>query len=89
MGFVSQSAPTKELERMVLGGLISHDGDAVLEWMVGNVAITYDPAANVKVTKSKSGKVDGVVALIMALGEWMTFENNDPEDLPDDFIRLI
>ena len=88
MGFVSQSAPTKELERLILGGDVMHDGDPVLDWMLGNVAVTYDPAGNVKVTKSKSGKVDGVVALVMALGEWMTFEYDD-DNPPDEFIRLL
>ena len=88
MGFVSQSAPTKELERLILGGEIMHDGDPVLDWMLGNVAVTYDPAGNVKVTKSESGKVDGVVALVMALGEWMTFEHDD-DNPPDEFIRLL
>lgn len=88
MGFVSQSAPTKELERLILGGDLIHDGDPVLDWMVGNVAVTYDPAGNVKVTKSKSGKVDGVVALVMALGEWMTFSHTEDET-PDNFIRLL
>lgn len=87
MGFVSQSAPTKELERLILGGQLCHDGDPVLDWMVGNVAVTYDPAGNVKVTKSKSGKVDGVVALVMALGEFMTFAHD--EEAPDEFIRLL
>lgn len=89
MGFVSQSAPTKNLERLILGGMISHDGDPVTEWMFGNVALQYDPAGNVKITKSRSGKVDGVVAAVMALGEWMTFDAGTDEPLPDDLIRLI
>ena len=89
MGFVSQSAPTKALERLILGNKITHDGDPVTEWMFGNVALQYDPAANVKITKSRSGKVDGVVAAVMALGEWMTFEADLDEPLPDDLIRLI
>lgn len=89
MGFVSQSAPTKELERLILGNRITHDGDPVTEWMFGNVALQYDPAANVKITKSRSGKVDGVVSAVMALGEWMTFDADLDEPLPDDLIRLI
>jgi phage terminase large subunit-like protein len=89
MGFVSQSAPTKNLERLILGNMIHHDGDAVTEWMFGNVALQYDPAGNVKITKSRSGKVDGVVAAVMALGEWMTFDAGTNEPLPDDLIRLL
>jgi phage terminase large subunit-like protein len=35
-----------------------------------------DPAQNIKINKAKSSeKVDGMVALVMALGEMMTDEN--------------
>ena len=43
----------------------------------------------VKIAKSRSGKVAGGVAAVMALGEWMTFEADLDEPLPDDLIRLI
>jgi phage terminase large subunit-like protein len=91
MGFVSQSAPTKEAERLILDGKLKHDGDPVLEWQLGAVALTYDPAGNVKITKSKSGKVDGLVALVMALGEFMTWNDEETAPtLPDDFtIRTL
>jgi len=40
-----------------------------LRWQMGNVMLTKDPAGNIKVDKSKSGdKVDGVVAMVMAMG---------------------
>ena len=52
-------------------GLI-HGGHPVLRWQMGNVMLTKDPAGNVKVDKAKSGdKVDGVVAMVMAIGELM------------------
>lgn len=87
MGFVSQSAPTKEAERLILDGKLKHNGDPVLEWQLGAVALTYDPAGNVKITKNKSGKVDGLVALIMALGEFMTWNSADTTpELPEDFV---
>ena len=71
-GFVSMSAPTKELERKVMNRELSHDGNPVTRWMLGNVLLQYDPAGNVKVNKAKSGdKVDGVVSIIMALGGCM------------------
>jgi phage terminase large subunit-like protein len=41
-----------------------------------------DPAGNIKPDKAKSAqKIDGIVASIMALGEWMTAqadEDNNP-----------
>jgi len=40
----------------------------VLRWMMGNVAVSTDPAGNVKINKAKSTqRVDGVVALAMAI----------------------
>lgn len=74
-GFASMSAPTKKLESMVLSGALIHGGNPVLRWMASNVSLRIDPAGNVKVDKAKSReKVDGIVALAMAVGEWMTDE---------------
>lgn len=71
-GFASMSAPTKEVEKMILGGEISHGGNPVLSWMVSNVAIREDPAGNRKPDKEKSvERIDGAVALIMAIGRAM------------------
>ncbi len=40
--------------------------------------VKKDDAENVKFSKSKAGdKIDGVVALIMAIGEQMTIEKSD------------
>lgn len=91
-GFVSMSAPTKQFERVILDGALNHKPDIVLDWMLDNVALAFDPAGNMKVTKQKSGgKVDGIVAAIMALGEFMTFDDDDTRpELPDDIsIRLL
>jgi phage terminase large subunit-like protein len=67
-GFASLSAPTKELEKLILSGQVRHGGHPVLRWMAGNVAVEQDPAGNVKPSKKKSTeRIDGVVALVMAL----------------------
>jgi len=67
-GFRSMSPPTKELLRMVLNGQIAHGGHPVLRWMADNMVVDTDPAGNVKPNKRKSReKIDGMVALIMAL----------------------
>jgi phage terminase large subunit-like protein len=72
-GFASMSAPTKDLQRMLLKGtpehpIIRHGGNPALRWMVDNFAVAMDPAGNVKPDKANAGdKIDGVVALIMAL----------------------
>ena len=68
-GFASMSAPTKELEKLILGKQIAHGGHPVLRWMVSNVAVKQDAAGNMKPDKAKSTeRIDGVVALVMSLG---------------------
>ena len=75
-GFRSMSAPTKEVEKLILGEQIIHNSNPVMNWMLSNIAIQEDPAGNLKPNKAKSkDKIDGVVALIMALGEMMIGED--------------
>ena len=75
-GFLSMSAPTKELEKVILGEQIIHDGNPVMSWAINNIAIQEDPAGNIKPNKAKSTeKIDPVVALVMSLGEYMTGED--------------
>lgn len=67
-GYMSMSAPTKELMNLVLGGKIRHGGNPVLRWNADNLVVTQDPAGNLKPDKAKATqKIDGMVALIMAL----------------------
>jgi phage terminase large subunit-like protein len=67
-GFASMSAPTKEIDKLILSGNLRHGAHPVLRWMAGNVAIEQDPAGNIKPSKKKSTeKIDGIVALIMAI----------------------
>lgn len=68
-GFASMSEPTKALESELLEGRILHGGHPILRWMAANVAVREDPAGNLKPDKERSReKIDGIVALIMALG---------------------
>ena len=72
-GFVSMSAPSKQLEALILGKEIIHDGNPVLKWMIANTVMEEDAAGNIKPSKKKSTeKIDGTVALVMALGSYMT-----------------
>ena len=67
-GFSSMSAPTKEFEKLVLEKKIAHNGHEILRWNLDNVTLEMDSSGNVKASKKKSvEKIDGVVALIMAL----------------------
>jgi phage terminase large subunit-like protein len=68
-GFASMSAPMKELNSLILANKIHHRPNAVMRWMVSNVAIEQDAAGNIKPSKRRSKeKIDGVVALVNALG---------------------
>lgn len=72
-GYQSMSTPTKELEKMVLNKEIEFGENPVMRWMNSNVEIRTDPAGNIKIDKSRSTeKVDGMVALVMAIGGYLT-----------------
>jgi phage terminase large subunit-like protein len=82
-GFASMSAPTKELEKIVLAKELNHGGNKVLRWMCSNLAMKTDPAGNIKMDKAKSSeKIDGMIALVMALGSYMN--GNTTEENPYD-----
>ena len=67
-GFKDMSPPTKELMRIVLEHKLCHGGHPVLRWNMDNAYVRTDPAGNLKLDKEKSTeKVDGAVALVMAL----------------------
>lgn len=79
-GVVSMSAPTKELVRLVMEGKLRHGGNPLMRWTVNNVAAKVDEAGNVKPDKKRSsGRIDPVVALVMALDIWSRFgRDNKP-----------
>lgn len=79
-GYASLSAPTKELQRLLLQGktsapVLRHGGHPVLRWMVDNLTVQMDAAGNVKPDKGKAAdKIDGVAALVNALERTMRTE---------------
>lgn len=63
------SDPMKSLEALTQDKRISHDGNPVLRWMMSNVVAKLDAKDNIFPRKERyENKIDGVVALIMALG---------------------
>lgn len=63
------SDPMKSLEALVQDKRVNHDGNPVLRWMMGNVVAKLDAKDNIFPRKERyENKIDGVVALIMALG---------------------
>lgn len=70
------SEPMKELEKLVITEMLAHGGHDVLRWNAENVAIRVDDQENIVPSKKKSaGRIDGIVAAIMAMAVAMTKMN--------------
>jgi phage terminase large subunit-like protein len=68
-GYVSMSPAIRELESLLLARKIRHHNHPVLNMCASNATVMLDPAANRKFVKARStGRIDGLVALSMAVG---------------------
>lgn len=68
-GFRDMSPALDTLEAELLNHRIAHGGHPVLTMCAANATTTKDPAGNRKLDKSRTtGRIDGMVALAMALG---------------------
>ncbi len=68
-GFQSFSPALDVLEAELLNGRIAHGGNPLLTWCAANAVTAKDPAGNRKLDKQKAtGRIDGLVALAMAMG---------------------
>jgi phage terminase large subunit-like protein len=81
-GYASLSAPSKELEAAVLAKTIDHGGNPVVEWMIENVEAQTDINGNIRPVRPEHGasgkKIDGVVALILAIAVALTAPEKRP-----------
>lgn len=69
-GMAILSNPSKHVEKLILAGQIKHNGNPFTGWQLGNCEVYTDVQGNIKVRKNeadKSAKVDGIVALIIAM----------------------
>lgn len=79
-GILSFNEPSKEFEVMVKAGKICHNSP-ILDWMASNVSIKEDESGNIRPVKPKRNsplKIDGIVAIIMALGLCLRDKNEEP-----------
>ena len=85
------SGPCKSLAAFASALLLEHFNNPVLRWMVSNVQLLLDSNGNQKADKGKSkNKIDGVVALHMALGRALVNPITKDADSPDRFrVRMI
>jgi phage terminase large subunit-like protein len=68
-GFKDMSPSIDAMERIILDLRLRHGGHPILTWCASNAKTQSDPAGNRKLDKQKStGRIDGLVALTMALG---------------------
>lgn len=68
-GYISMSPAVRELEAKLLGNKLRHGNHPVLTMCAANAVVQTDPAGNRKFIKGKtSGRIDGMVALTMAVG---------------------
>lgn len=67
-GFLSFAAPMVEFQRRLEAKRLHHGANPILRWMADHVVVRTDPAGNLKPDRQRSSeKIDGVVALVMAL----------------------
>lgn len=69
--YTNMSDGMKELEAAIVSGRFHHDGNPIMTWCMGNVVGKYLPGNDDVVRPIKQGdhnKIDGAVALIMAVG---------------------
>ena len=70
-GFRSMSSPTGRLETLVIERKLRTGGNPVLSLMASRVTIETNSYGEVRPVKKKStGRIDGIVALIFAIGAW-------------------
>lgn len=83
-GYQSMSPALRAIEGAVLNEKLAHGNHPLLAWCVSNAIVTQDPAGNRKLDKAKAnGRIDGLVALVMAYSLAETFiEDTQPKKNP-------
>ena len=70
------SPGTKETERLLLDGMMTHDENPLARWAFGNVVVYIDGNENKKPMKNRSiEKIDPMIALINAISAAMKLES--------------
>ena len=88
-GMASMAPAFDATETAILQRGLMHDGHPILTWNVSNVAVLTDPAENKKPAKDKStGRIDGFVALCMAIGLHAKQAPDDERDQPFKDVEL-
>ncbi|MGM8931398.1 terminase large subunit [Salinicola halophyticus] len=77
----NMSPAMREMEAAITGGRWRHSCDPVLTWMASNVVAKADAKDNIYPRKEKpENKIDGPIAILMALGRAVLTENDEPDE---------
>jgi len=88
-GFKDMGPALDEFERLLLDEKVRHDGNPVLTWCAANAVTASDPTGNRKVAKDRStGRVDGIVAAVMAAGRAMLGHEPDMGEIKQGFVVI-
>lgn len=89
-GIMNMSEPTKKVEADVTAAEIDLLKNPVIRWMFRNVVIYKDANDNIKLDKKRSiEKIDGVVAMSIAYGGYMSkIDNNTYKYKAINFIKM-
>lgn len=80
----NMSPPMREMEAAVTAGRWRHPSDPVLTWMASNVVAKVDAKENIYPRKERAeNKIDGIVAILMALGRAILADAPQEDDLSD------
>ena len=79
-----------ELEAAINSGRFHYDGNPVFAWMMSNVIAKVDAKDNIYPRKqNEKNKIDGVVALIMAIGRAMAHEEDNQSPYESRGLRTL
>lgn len=79
--FRAMSAPTKHIEKLILGSQLVHDGNPVQRWCFSNVQVETNAWDDIRCSKKKSyEKIDGVISMVMAAGYLLNAGNDDDDN---------
>ncbi|NLY16634.1 MAG: terminase large subunit [Gammaproteobacteria bacterium] len=84
--YTNMSPAMMELEAAIESGRFHHDGNPIMTWCISCVVGKYLPGNDDIVRPVKQGadnKIDGAVALLMAIGRAMSERVDDGEDFMD------
>lgn len=90
-GYRSMSPAIAVFEELLISGDIEIAYNPCFTWMAKNVTAVIDDAGNVKYSKRKSkNKIDGIIAMIMALGaSFMEDTEIDFNAINDDYLKQM